>query len=302
MTLVTEQDDYLHPPGNHDRWWTETYWFSFDDPKSKISGHFYPTLRTNLGVSGLSVMLWGPDGDAPWSCPYSRTQWHLPPPVVGKNTLELDFLKYEIIEPMTKYRVLYNDPDKYVADLEYTALAPAAALPSGSLYSGHIDQVMKVQGELILHGQKIDLDCFAMRDRSWGPRSDLENGSEAFYFYGINGSEQFLLICREVEGQMHALGFLNRDGKHAKVKTAKMERSLDDRGRPIGASFDLVDELGRDLSLRGEMENHFAMQANPHQFAWISLCNWNNGQMHGEFQEVVGRNGLARRAGLKFRG
>ena len=34
----------------------------------------------------------------------------------------------------------------------------------------HFDQAGHVTGEMVLHGERIPIDCFSVRDRSWGPR------------------------------------------------------------------------------------------------------------------------------------
>ena len=34
----------------------------------------------------------------------------------------------------------------------------------------HFDQAMHVTGEVILNGERIPIDCFQVRDRSWSPR------------------------------------------------------------------------------------------------------------------------------------
>ncbi len=86
---LTHEDDFLHVPTTEDRWWTETYWFSFDDPVRCLSGTFYPVVRRNLDIAALTVAVWAPDACAPWEVPYYRAHWHLNAPDFTGNTLQV---------------------------------------------------------------------------------------------------------------------------------------------------------------------------------------------------------------------
>ena len=80
MELLTERDDDLHPPASDDRWWSETYWFSFDQPGADLSATIYPVFRPNASVCSLAVYLWDASGSTPWTARYGRSYWHLPMP------------------------------------------------------------------------------------------------------------------------------------------------------------------------------------------------------------------------------
>jgi hypothetical protein len=57
--------------------------------------------------------------------------------------------------------------------------------PSGmSGLSSHLEQAMKVTGELVVGDQRWQLDAIAYRDHSWGPR-DLEGWDCSSFFYAI---------------------------------------------------------------------------------------------------------------------
>ena len=38
------------------------------------------------------------------------------------------------------------------------------------LKGAHFDQAGHVTGTMVLHGEEIPIDCYSVRDRSWGPR------------------------------------------------------------------------------------------------------------------------------------
>lgn len=300
MTHDLTADDFLHTPDPTDRWWSETYWFSFDDPANNLSCHFYPMVRANLDIASLAVMVWGPGQESPWTATYFRSQWHLEAPQFDSNRLSLDHLSYEIIEPMQQYRVRYDDPGLFTADLLFTACAEPFAAGGHAASYGHIDQPMKVQGQIELHGKVIVLDCHGMRDRSWGPRSDMQDGSRALYFYGISDAESFLIMKLLDRDPPITIGYLDRDGKRGLIREAIVRREDGPLSRIELVSVTAQDEHGRLLEVTGAAKSHFAMQANPHQFAWISMVDWNDGAMLGQFQEVLGRGGLNRLAREAF--
>lgn len=291
--MANERDDYLHDPADDDRWWSETYWFSFDDPGTKLSCHFYPLFRRNLGIAALQVFVWEPGKDANWSVPYYKCHWHLPCPAFEGARLELDQLSYEIVEPMSKYRVRYNDPGRFVADLQMSGATEIFTPGVGSVYTGHIDQPMKVTGSIELCGQKIDLDCHGMRDRSWGLRSDHKDDSRAYYFYGISDEASFLVINLLDAARAKTVGFVEADGRRGRVSAIEMEKTEDAVGRADYVKCSMSDDLGRSFTFEGKTRNHFPVHANPHQFAWLSMIEWQGGKLYGQFQEVCGRERLA---------
>jgi hypothetical protein len=290
----TPQDDYLHPPADDDRWYTETYWFSLDDPERGLSAQFYPVIRPNLGVAALLVAVYVPGRDAPWTIPYWRPQWHLPVPGFEGDTLSIAGLSYEILEPLNRFRVTYDDPGLFTADLVFEGVADIHVAHPGAVYAGHLDHPCRVTGEIMLGGTRIDLDCFGMRDRSWGPRTDEKRSARASYLYGIAADSGFLVIDLVDRDPPAVLGYLDRDGKRGKIASASIERTDDAMGRIETVRVTAEDEHGRTLETSGIARNHFAMQANPHQFAWMTMVEWDGGKWHGEFQDVWGPDSLSR--------
>ena len=52
---LSREDDSLHAPVGDDPYWSETHWFSFDQPGPNLSATIYPVFRTNFEIA-----LWGP--------------------------------------------------------------------------------------------------------------------------------------------------------------------------------------------------------------------------------------------------
>lgn len=284
MNLV-EEDDYFHPPASEERWWTETYWFSFDDPIRHISGTFYPLVRPNLDIAALTVAIWAPGQSTAWSAPYYRGHWHLKPPAFAGNHMEFEGLCYEVLEPLNRYRVKYEDSGTFSADLDVVGVSENHVLASGP-ERGHWDQPTRVRGWLNFQGEQIEIDCFGMRDRSWGPRFD-DASARATYVYGINANASFLVVTQLTGAKVNSQGYLEQSGKRGRIVSAEVLAERDENHRVTTVKIIANDDLGRELKVTGFPRNHIAKQASPGYFAWMSLIEWDfHGTAYGEFQDV----------------
>ncbi len=296
---LRDEDDFFHPPATNERWWTETYWFSFDDPARNLSGTFYPLLRPNLGISALTVALWAPERSTAWTAPYYRAYWHLACPRFEGASMRLEGLRYDILEPLNAYRVRYEDEGVYAADLTVTGITSNHVVVA-SRAVGHWDQPSRVQGWLELAGKRIELDCFGMRDRSWGPRLD-SNDARASYVYGINASGSFLVISQLTMDPPMSTGYVELDGERSRIAEVMSDIARDDRGRANVVRLQVTDEAGRRFDIRGRARNHLAKQASPGYFAWMSMFAWDfAGESYGEFQDVVSPDRLSAAAAIQL--
>jgi hypothetical protein len=291
--LLTPDDDRLHPPASNDPWWTETCWFCFANPEERVSGNFYPLFRPNQGVVSLAVSVWDHSAHEPWRALYHRASWHSPLPRTNLDRLELAGLRYEVLEPLRRYRVTYRDGDRLRAELEYEGLIPAheAGVRDGS---GHIDQPCHVRGELVLRGRRITIDAPEMRDRSWNVRRD-DRSTRAAYAYGIaSARESFLAMSFAPPGQGErgdvqpiVTGYLVREGEKSALVAGTRTLERDGGPWPARVTLEARDALGRELRTSGVTVNRFANQATPAQFAWMSLTRWDfAGGCYGQDQDV----------------
>jgi hypothetical protein len=292
--VLTPDDDRLHPPASNDPWWTETCWFSFAHPSERLSGSFYPLFRPNQGVVSLAVSVWDDGAHEPWRVLHHRADWHLPVPHADLDQLALRGLRYEVQEPLRRYRVSYQDGARFSAELEYEGLiAPHEAGVRGG--HGHLDQPCRVRGEISLRGRRIAIDHPDMRDRSWGLRRD-DRSVRAAYSYGIASARDSFLATSALSpglggrGDVQPVigGYLVRDGEKAALVagTRTLER---DRGNPWPArlTIEARDALGRELRTAGVTQNRFANQATPAMFAWMSLTRWDfAGESYGQDQDI----------------
>lgn len=290
---LTADDDGLHVPATDDPWWTETCWFGFFVPERRLMGYFYPWFRPNLGVQAGGVVIWDESSWLPWTSRYHDYQWHLRAPagVDLRNGVLGGGLSVHCTEALRGFDLAYRNDDVDL-DLHFAGIMDPHVVSRGEYpftVATHLDQPGRVTGRLRLEGEEIPVDCFAMRDRSWGPRSDLK-GTRVGYAYGTSDEEtSFLAFSRHRRREdVLTTGYLLQEGVAAKVTEGTQTVERDDLGRPARVVIDGIDALGRPLEVEGWARNHLGLTAYPGMFTWCSLFEWEHGgrTAWGENQDV----------------
>ncbi len=290
--LSTHPDDNFHPPKDDDPFWTETCWWTFFVPERKLSGQLYPFFRTNQGVAACAVYLWNDEGDQFHTALYARQTWHLPLPDQPLTDITLpNGLHYRCLSPRTSYHLTYRDPDgeDVGVDLRFDAV-----LEPNHDGHGHLDQPGRITGTIRLDGEDIPVDCYGLRDRSWGRRGGFgkniikHGGHNAGYCYGTASPDQafHLLAFDKGNGRCEVVhGYNVADGRFAKLTGGVREvRERDEAGNPVRVHVSATDELGRELEIDGRCVNAFGLLLNPN--IWCINCltewSWNGVRAWGE--------------------
>lgn len=288
--MVTAADDSFHPPGSNHPWWTETSMYSFDIPERNISAVIYPYIRPNLGIATLHVYVWDDAGIEPRDVLYGLSRWHLPMPAGDLTELELAGLRYRTVEPMRVFTVHYDDGDRLRLDLRYEGFAdPHVEFDNRG--RGHVDQPCHVTGTVVLDGERIALDGYAMRDRSWVTRPDDFRDVKLAYTFGIKGPEEsFLLVSTGQPDDTWTFrgGFCVRDGHYARLVDGRRRVTRSAGRYPVGVELELTDTAGRTLVASGPTRNRLAYPTTAGMFSWLSLVEWevDGERYHGEDQEA----------------
>jgi hypothetical protein len=155
--------------------------------------------------------------------------------------------------------------------------------------SAHFDQPGRVTGRLDLHGTKFEVDCYAIRDRSWGPRAD-KGGLRAGYSSGTaSPANAFHAISAVQDGPGTIVaGYLLRDGELTSIQSGTRQVLERVERMPKQIAIDAVDASGRELHARGECVNRLAFLARPANLTCMSLTRWtfDNQQAWGEDQDI----------------
>ena len=174
-------DDRLHPWTHHADW-AETVWFSFNAPERGLAGWLYTQVRPVLGTATGGAFVYDPSAHVPWELPFFAYTHHqlLPVPAEELNLADVHFkngCSIKMVEPGLVYDLgfRFRDQSDFVATLRFEGLTPPVPHLQGAppfTGSTHYDQHGHVTGEILLGGERIAIDCFAVRDRSWGRRPE----------------------------------------------------------------------------------------------------------------------------------
>ena len=216
----TARDDRFHFAEMGDDWWaTETAWFSFHHPERKLGGWFYSMFRPNIGTVAGGAWVWDNSAHLPWEALYSTnlTAQQLPRDQDLDDCKLPNGVSIKVLEACKRYAIGYDDADRFKAKLIFEAVMPPEPLTAvGSTFGSahHFDQFGRVTGEIILHGERISIDCVGMRDRTWGRRPEDRPRQAAYVTGASTAGDGFLAVTNtRPEGDLIAYGFLRRDGK-----------------------------------------------------------------------------------------
>lgn len=168
---LTPDDDDWHAFSQH--WWeTETNWWSFNVPERRLGGWLYTqSLGVQQTVNG-GAWVWD---DSDVGALYEVSHKALPFPDRGdlRDVTFPNGVSVQMLEPLMKYRTRYSDPGEFECDLVHEGIIPPHSHPIGVWpfwATRHFDQPVHVTGTIVLFGEEIRVDCYSVRDRSWGPR------------------------------------------------------------------------------------------------------------------------------------
>ena len=292
------KDDDWHFGEMDDDWWaTETAWFSFHNAERKLGGWFYTMARPNIGIISGGAWIWDDTGHFPWDVPFSANYTALPIPKDQSLTdIRLPTgVSIRVIEPCTSYALGYDDGGRGLlsAELRFDAVMPPEPLTAaGSTFGSahHFDQFGRVSGHIVLHGERIAIDCLGMRDRTWGRRPE-NRPRRAGYITGMADPDTGFLAVTNVkpEAETVAYGFLRRDGRTVPLAEGVRTGERDaETGCTTSAELRLTDQEGRQLVAKGDSVSRIII--NRHTFIDInSLIRWDcggDGIAWGEEQDM----------------
>ncbi|MGF1599398.1 MAG: hypothetical protein ACFCVK_21205 [Acidimicrobiales bacterium] len=310
MVEFSPDDDGFHHHLADDQWWfTETSWFSFHHPGRRLGGWFYTMVRPTIGTVAGGAWLWDDGAHLPWEALYSANYSALELPE-GADLRHVELptgVRIDVEEPTSAYRLGYDDPGRFTADLRFRAvMAPRPLVAEGSTFgrAAHFDQIGHVTGTIEIVGETLDIDCWAMRDRTWGRRPEDRPRHAAYVTGAGDGGRGFLAVTNTSDGTDRvAYGFVDRHGEA--VSLVDGERTV--RRNPVHGWVDEIrieatDANGDPFAAAGRSWSRLVI--NRHTFIDInSLIEWDvdgvGPAWWGEDQDMwpVHRWAAARRAG-----
>jgi hypothetical protein len=301
---ITTFDESFHPAGA-DPHWNESAWFGFAIPERDINGFVYFFHDVRTGVSGGGPALWDPTGEETYDCLFYDWRWMQPPtgPLDYADFRLPNSLRHEALEPQQRYRLSYSDLGLEL-DLEWTAIMAPHEIQygDGSTMKGgrHFDQPGQMTGSVVLHGERERVDCYSLRDRSWGPHRPGAARSGDYLWAIASGDDHWHAItaARADTPGVDAVvnGYLVQDGELGELVTGE-RRVLERRnGAPARVVLDAEDDRGRAFQAEGDVRTALRWLGWPGRLTFWTLTDWrwNGKRGWGEDQEFFPRDQVRR--------
>jgi hypothetical protein len=289
--VVTPEDDAFHPPTHDDASWIETMWFPFWVPEEALSGSLRLWFSPNAGQQGGAVAGWTGDSKGLFGDRWTEA-WSGPPDL---RALRLSHgVEVDCLEPLSRYRLHHEGPNSSL-DLEFAAIMPpnpVAPEESPGMFAGHLEQPGHVTGELRFADRVVAVDCYSIRDRSWGPRQMPETLRLGNAHGTAEGFGFFLYVNPTQDGvEQITSGYLLKDGVAATIVEGVRETTLHE-GLPVAVRFEARDASGRTLRAEGACRNTMASNAGNGVYAVLNLIGWEHdgGVAWGENHDVWSEN------------
>jgi hypothetical protein len=260
-------DDAFHEPETGEWWEHETLWFWWFVPERRLGAWNYHYLRPNIGVTGGGLFVFD---DTAWShleAPYYFNHTNMPLPA-ARDLRDFTFPhgeRFEVLDPLRHYRISYVDRDVVELSVDWRAVGKPWVRVVEREHEDpdvrarkprHLDQFGHVTGTLVLHGEPIDIDCYAMRDRSWWHlRSELWKRG--------GGTSTYITCMADPDTAFFGAGpggFLLLDGVRRPLVEGRVRR---ERDTETGFMTRIVvtgrDTDGRELEAIGESVSRMAI-------------------------------------------
>ncbi|MGE4432009.1 MAG: hypothetical protein AB7E05_14845 [Sphingobium sp.] len=309
LAEAVPDDDYLHTDlcrkvGKHTC--VETQFFGFSIPEHRIHSIGYFRQHPNMGHMFGGALAFQGIKEHFLAAELADYRLYMTDEALRGDlhsvTLENSY-HTEVIEPLRKFRTCYDDPKRGNSfTVEYTAVAPAVALKK----SGHLEQLMRAQGELFLRGQRFDIDCLTIRNRTWGEARDENHAPiPATTWMACTIDENFAFLVNALDhpdldpvwkghfdiapDKVLLGGWVYRDGEVVGVKSIRKITRYDERSWvPQSFAFDLVDAKDRTYAVTGRITaaSPYNVYLNINSYMCLADIEVNGRKGHCDFQDL----------------
>jgi len=276
-------------------YWNESVWFSLSIPERHIHGMIQYYFRPNMGMLNGGPVLWDRERRFQWDCLYYNWS-HLQAVPAAAEKFDMkarNSLSCRVIEPLAKYKIDY-DKDGFFLDLTWTAIGPLHELKTGDAGQAatakfHIEQPGRMTGTIRRHGAEFAVDCFSMRDTSYG-RREYESLACGGYFWGIAKDSAFHAIAMGEGQEARAIGgFIWKDGQMASLASGRREVIEWGDFGPAKVRWEATDTLGRTMHAMGTIDPGLVFTGyTDHTVHWsLTRWDWDGVEHWGDNQEFA---------------
>ncbi len=298
-TPFEEIDDGYHAQ-ELDPFNLETNWWSINIPERRIGIWLHSAYYPADGRVRWRVFAWDDKGADPARLAYyKKVETVIEGAVPDMRDIAYPDGGYSLrmMKPLMEYELSYADKSvDFALDFRFTGSHPPFRFSPGEapmVHNPHLDQLGRFSGELVLHGERIPIDCWSVRDRTWGPREGKHEKSTKYvdrpakvvnpggprwreierergrgrveYIFGhADDHTGFLAFARPQDGDAQGRsplnsGWLLKDGRFVRLdKTRSWMKNWRDpnTGWSMHQEVMLVDREGRTMEAEGFAVSH----------------------------------------------
>ena len=188
---LVAQDEFFHGQGPAGDSLTETWYWNFHIPQARINCFAYCWVHPNLGVVTAGLFIYQGRKRQHLECELFDMRDFMSRAVIGDGSqiaLPNSF-KATVIAPLEQVKLEFRDDARATTlDLDLLAAAPPIVRSNNK----HFEQLMHARGSLLLRGERYAIDCYAVRDRSWGelrPEDHAAKGPPYTWVTGAFGTD-----------------------------------------------------------------------------------------------------------------
>jgi len=183
-TPFVEADDQYHRLSD-DPFEVETNWWSLNWPERRMGAWLHVGYHPNRKAATTRVFVWDDKNHEPARLAYYKAIPDAPMPD-NPDLRDITFpgggYSLRMLKPLMDYHIAYSDPERgFSMEFEHRSVHPPHRFTPGeapAMHNPHLDQLGHITGEMKLNGERIAIDCYSVRDRTWGPRGGPHSQSQ----------------------------------------------------------------------------------------------------------------------------
>lgn len=284
---------------------SQTWYWGFNVPEAHINCFAYCWTHPNLDIVTGGLMIYQGMKAQTLACELFDIRAFNKIDLVGdgSNILFPNSMRVEVIEPLQHMRLTFDDPARQTS---VNVDIRATAKPLMRANNQHFEQVMKVTGDLILRGEAHKVDCYNVRDRSWGEPRPEDHAPLPPYTWvtGVFGEEfafnlgahddparnpEWSGIYQLDPASVFKDGWVQIKGEQRRLaRASKITHREFPLCRPLRHEIEFEDTAGDKYLITGDVvaQSNWAGWPNANVHLGLVKWSWNGKSGYGETQEV----------------
>jgi hypothetical protein len=255
VSVVTDLDERLHAVEHDSEHWSDSLYFNLWDPGSDVFLLTRMAVLANQSKATAGVLTWRDGAPA-----YGYGREHEGSAPGDWDVMQIGGLAYRMEQGCRRWTMQLDDPDTDSrAHLTWDGVSGCfaydrnpAPLPKAVAW-GHYEQTCRVHGDLVIRGDRIQVDGVGQRDHSWGFR-DWAGLREWHWVTGFlaDGSCSFNVFhVVAPDGAVTVNGFVHAQGDDHAITAIDCSTDETSSGAPTGYRMTIEVTGGTRFAIEG---------------------------------------------------